>query len=393
MKYSLPRLSSPEQKGILTIRLIGLVFSLTMLGAQAAEAVYPASDIITGITFDQAGPSNLVPGNAVRAADSDNWAVTWADDDAQYTVYGDGIGFATENTLRASLGVVRLEGDVDRFRAFDVFKTGHKADGWNGKSVGIVSIDGTLWMFRNGDGSEAGALDQTELYRSRDKAHSWQFSNVAWHSKLNASKGDGIIFSPTFLQFGRDYQGARDQFVYVYAPRQTRSVSDNPWDVQRPGQILLLRVPRNKLADQTAYEYLSGFDDRGSPTWSNSDQEASPVFEDSPNGVMRTSVSYNQPLGRYLLCTQQVSRFADKDYHIGLYEAPEPWGPWKTVLFQNPQQLSPSLNTGAKTVFWNFSNKWLSADGKQFVMVYTGPGADEWGSIRGTFITRKPTNP
>ena len=62
----------------------------------------------------------------------------------------------------------------------------------------------------------------------------------------------------------------------------------------------------------------------------------------------------------------------------------EPWGPWRTVLFDNASAVGPGLNTGTKTVYWNFSNKWLSADGKDFVLVYTGDGQDEWGTVQGT---------
>jgi hypothetical protein len=102
---------------------------------------------------------------------------------------------------------------------------------------------------------------------------------------------------------------------------------------------------------------------------------------------MRTSVSYNAGLGRYMLTTQQVNRFKTDDYHIGIYEAPEPWGPWRTVLFNNPLNVGPGLNKSDKTVYWNFSNKWLSSDGKEFVMVYTGPGRDQWGTVEGRFVT------
>jgi hypothetical protein len=101
---------------------------------------------------------------------------------------------------------------------------------------------------------------------------------------------------------------------------------------------------------------------------------------------MRTSVSFNAGLGRYILTTQQVSRLKKENYHIGIYEAPEPWGPWHTILFNNPNNVGPELNNDTKTVYWNFSNKWLSSDGKKFVMVYTGPGRDQWGTVQGQFI-------
>ena len=49
----------------------------------------------------------------LRAAEgSDNWPVTWSDDDHQYAVWGDGGGFeGNESDGRASFGVARIEGD------------------------------------------------------------------------------------------------------------------------------------------------------------------------------------------------------------------------------------------------------------------------------------------
>ncbi|MCA9598338.1 MAG: hypothetical protein KC776_33730 [Myxococcales bacterium] len=38
--------------------------------------------------------------------------------------------------------------------------------------------------------------------------------------------------------------------------------------------------------------------------------------------------------------------------------------------------------------FWNFSNKWLSADGKDFVLVFSGIGDnDSWNTVQGSFTT------
>jgi hypothetical protein len=40
----------------------------------------------------------------------------------------------------------------------------------------------------------------------------------------------------------------------------------------------------------------------------------------------------------------------------------------------------------ASTFFWNFSNKWLSSDGRDFVLVFTGVGSnDSWNTVHGTF--------
>ena len=56
------------------------------------------------MTFDAASHRRAAEG-------SDNWPVTWSDDDHQYAVWGDGGGFnGTESDGRASFGVARIEG-------------------------------------------------------------------------------------------------------------------------------------------------------------------------------------------------------------------------------------------------------------------------------------------
>ena len=58
---------------------------------------YPPSAVIRGGSF--APEESIVR----RAIDSDNWPMTWGDDDAQYTSYGDGFGF--EPFLKGSRGL------------------------------------------------------------------------------------------------------------------------------------------------------------------------------------------------------------------------------------------------------------------------------------------------
>ncbi|MBU1191598.1 MAG: DUF4185 domain-containing protein [Gammaproteobacteria bacterium] len=371
------------KRSVLKVCLAGIMTTL----AVAVHGVpnYPPSTAITGMSFDMATLRNVTPGNNVAADESDNWTITWADDDHQYTSFGDGEGFRTTNTVRASLGVGRIEGDKDNYSAFDVFKVGKETGGCGGKSVGILAVDGELYLLRAGSSSNSSAFQRTELFKSTDKGKSWSATGVIWANK-DFTGSDGF-FSPSFLQFGKDYAGARDEFVYIYAPEETISVDEDAWNVQVPGKIALIRVPKVSMTDKNTYEYFTGLDVGGNALWASDINSRAPVFEDPVNGVMRTSVSYNPGLGRYLLITQQVNRFRNSDFHIGVYEAPDPWGPWQTVLFGNAELTGPGLNTGSKSVYWNFSNKWLSPDGKNFVMVYTGPGPDEWGTVEGAFLT------
>ncbi|MHC4541614.1 MAG: hypothetical protein ACYS74_17835, partial [Planctomycetota bacterium] len=51
-----------------------------------AGAPYPQSSHITGISWNMGTLRNFAPY-------SDNWCITWADNDHQYTSWGDGGGF------------------------------------------------------------------------------------------------------------------------------------------------------------------------------------------------------------------------------------------------------------------------------------------------------------
>lgn len=353
--------------------------------AQSPTPPYPPSEAVTGISFDPSTLIELAPG-------SDNWAITWAADDHQYTSWGDGGGFGgTDGNGRVTMGIARIEGPKENYVGVNVWG-GANAENpatFPGKSYGILGVDGKLYLWRSGSGTADAVFDFQELFVSEDSGASWTSTAVEFgRADFQGSLG---FFTPAFLQFGRDYAGSRDDFIYSYAPENKTDV----WEVQKPGEISLLRVHRDSIADPQAWEFFAGLSD-GTPSWTSELNGRQPVFSDPMNGVMRTSVSYNPGLDRYFLITQQVSRFKGGNGHIGIYDAPNPWGPWTTVLFANPWEIGlqdDDLLNASKTVYWNFANKWLSADGRNFVLVYTGAGSDNWGTVEGTFAVPEPDAP
>lgn len=381
----------------LSVLLIRALLITTSTPA-APHAVHPQSDYITGISFHLDTVRHCAPGNGKCAYESDNWTVTWADDDHQYTSWGDGGGFGGGNhTGRVSMGVARIEGGKDHYSAYNLNGGVDPESGtatWpddgvkGGKSYGIIALDlseyggrrGTLYLFRAGWKSGIDMFEQTELWKSTDHSLNWSYTGVRW--TFNGTTG---FFCPTFCQFGRDYEGG-GEYVYIYVPEVTRSVSSDLWNVQKPGRISLIRCKKQTLEELSRYQYFAGLNKDGNPAWSDRVDDRKPVFRDNENGVMRTSVIYNRGIGRYILITQQVSRHHHEKGHIGIYESSKPWGAWKTVLFANPWSIGLNqVDQKKKTVYWNISSKWLSADGKRFVLVYTGPSSDQWGTVEGTF--------
>ncbi|MCG6873189.1 MAG: DUF4185 domain-containing protein [Gammaproteobacteria bacterium] len=335
------------------------------------EPVYPPSPVVAAIHFDIGSVRSEAPG-------SDNWAITWADDGTQYATWGDGGGFGGTNTRgRVSLGVARIRGGPRDYTGENLWggsTAAHPAT-FEGKSYGLLAVNSALYLWRTGAASDDSAFAIQELYRSLDDGASWQPTGVRFaRDDFPNRRG---FFALTFLQFGKNNSAARDGFVYAYAPEN----QDNDWNVQVPGQIALLRAPVTGLTNRGAWQFFAGLDTHGKPAWASQPEKREPVFADPENGVMRTSVSYNPGLGRYFLITQQVSRYLLRNGHMGIYDAPEPWGPWSTVQLANPWCLG--LQKGWKSVYWNFSPAWLSSDGTRFVLVYTGD--DNWSTVEGEF--------
>ena len=102
------------------MRMAGLlVWSLTSIAVAATKPPYPPSPLIRDVRFDFSTLDRRAPG-------SDNWPLTWADDDRQYAAWGDGGGFGgTNRDGRVGLGVARVQGTADAYRGVNV---------WGGKN-------------------------------------------------------------------------------------------------------------------------------------------------------------------------------------------------------------------------------------------------------------------
>ncbi|MGD9201233.1 MAG: T9SS type A sorting domain-containing protein [Chitinispirillia bacterium] len=300
------------------------------------------------------------------AQGSDNWAITWADDDNQYATWGDGWGFE-EGGSKTSLGVSKISGSFENYIGTDTWRNGY------GKSYGIICIQGILYMWY-GPGSNTTSYKWTRITKSTDYGESW--TDASW--QFNKSSN---LVMPTICNFGQDYNGARDDYVYTYFIR----LQGNPTslNVHKPGKIDLARVQKDHMMDSTYYEFVTGFDGNGNPIWDGNYNNCVAVFED-PDGVgWCFSVIYNAGLKRYILCTEHSSSF---HANFGFFEASEPWGPWKTIKYYNNWGSGSDISNASKSFYGNFSNKWTSADGKDFVFVCSGIGdMDSWNVIKGSF--------
>jgi CubicO group peptidase (beta-lactamase class C family) len=292
-----------------------------------------------------------------RAPGSDNWPITWGDDNALYTAYGDGNGFKPFLPEKLSLGFARVKGSPVEIVGENIRSSSGEqmGDGPSGrKASGLLMIDGTLLMWVRNAGN-------SQLAWSTDHAKNWTWSD--W--KFTESFG-----CPSFLNFGRDYTGARDNFVYIYSP-DTNTAYD-PAD-----RLVLARVPKERIRDRDAYEFFVRVESDGNVVWSRDIADRGAVFS-NPRAVCRSHITYNPALKRYLLTMIGPGGDARFAGGLGVYDAPEPWGPWTTAFYTDAWDVGPGESA-------SFPSKWLAAGGRSAWLAFSGD--DSFSIRRATFVS------
>ncbi len=305
-------------------------------------APYPPSPVFAGIRFDKATWVRAAPG-------SDQFGTTWASDGNLYTAWGDGGGFGGTNRRgRVSLGVARIRGIPPHWRARNVWGGVAPASVQKpilGKTAGgVLAAAGVLYLYV----VEQGVWTRNHLWKSADFGRTWQDLGLLFHEAGAAFANVGIV------QFGPGYSGARDGFVYGY--------SEKPFKTG----LALFRVPKERLADRAAYRFFAGLDAAGAPRWTADIARQAPVFQDPRWTEWGVTCAYHPVYRRYLL---SVRHHGDSG-EWGLFDAPEPWGPWTTVGYgsdfpawtwrPDPHGASP----GRPAWMHTFPVKWMAADGR-----------------------------
>ncbi len=331
----------------ISLAIVGILWILLAIPAsaqvsrKAASAVpYPASPVIKAFSVE---PQRLSLG------DGDNWPITWADDGDLYTVYCDGKGFGG-GSGSTSMSLAKITGSPPNIKGENIASaTGHKTGGGaeGRKASGLLMVDGVLFMWvrnlkKDGTGSS--------LAWSKDHAQTWTWAEWSFTD----------IGYPVWMNAGRHYAAARDQYAYLYSP-------DTPSAYKTVDHILLARVPKDKMAHKDAYEFFAGLDGGGKPRWSTDFQASQPVFTE-PGHCYRPEVIYNPGLKRYLLCTATSGSkqwCGTEEKYLGIFDAPTPWGPWTVVKRigdwgGEENRFQPRIPA-----------KWISQDGKSIYLLYS----------------------
>ena len=194
-------------------------------------APYGPSPVIASIDF--APPETVVR----RAKGCDNFPVTWSDDGALYTTWGDGWGFQPKVADKLSLGLARVTGTPSDFVGQNVRSPSIEQYGggrFGKKGWGILSVDGTLYLWMGHADRKGG---QAQLAWSEDHGATWTCAD--WRFPQFGLVG--------LINFGKDYAGARDRYVYAYS--HDGPLADGPAD-----QFILMRVDRQRVRDRSAYD-------------------------------------------------------------------------------------------------------------------------------------------
>jgi hypothetical protein len=205
----------------------------------------------------------------------------------------------------------------------------------------MLMVNGVLYMWTRNAGN-------SQLAWSTDHARTWTWSD--W--KFTKSFG-----CPGFVNFGRNYAGGRDNYVYIYS-------HDSDSAYVAADRMVLARVSSDQIRNRNAYEFFNAFGRDQQPLWTKDIDERGAVFE-KPGGCYRSGMTFNPGLRRYLwsqIGPDKDSRFAGG---LSVYDASEPWGPWTTVYFTDRWDIGPGETA-------SFPVKWMSADGRTVHLVFSG---------------------
>ncbi len=318
-------------------------------GTDKEELPYPLSEIITGFQIDT---------GRISIGHGDNWANTWTNMDEVFAFFTDGTGFGTY-TLEPSSAPVIITGSPPDIEGEDLGVTIDQltdfGGGKNGKKVcGLVMIRDTLYAWvRNLNLPDSPKGTGSALIYSGDEGKTWLWADWNWPD----------IGYPVWLNAGKNYTEAQDEYAYFIAPDGPSAYADYP-------DMIMGRVKVTEILDKKNYRFYSRSDEN-EIRW-GSYVSRTPVFTD-PAGCFRPNLVYNPGIKKYLLST--CSPYGEWKWwaninpyripHLGIFESDNPWGPWKTVYYEkdwgNPEnRFAP-----------NIPSKWISEDGTSFYLLYS----------------------
>lgn len=327
----------------------------------------------------------------------DNWHMTWANNDKQYVGLCDGSGWPDIpgyngkpynsrvyciNGTPPGLNFEHLPGYPDL--CSEEFPNFSRYYGF-----GILALDGQIYQFLSTSNHPFSLPEPrfagAKLIYSPDNGQTWrnqEGSPVLWEKWEERSHENMVFFFEpgdafsllTILQMGKNYRFNTDGFIYVYAPNGNTEGTMN--------QLVMFRVRKDRILDRSAYEFFAGRNPEGTARWVKDIKDRG-VVHTFPSGWVNTkihpyawhpSVVYNAPLGVYLMANWGMGCSADgmwfgKPSYLGLWTAPQPWGPWSQI--HEETEWMPTGDHKERAYQPQIAPKWIARDGKSLWLVFT----------------------
>jgi len=307
----------------------------------------------------------------------DSFPLTWANDDAIYTSSGDPIWH----------GCIKDDGlDFEKFEGFPPYYRisrvndmyNYRGGGGSGpKPSGMICIGGVLYFsVQNLLGSKPPAHGEKCQHGSDAHIIVSRDHGKTWSPGLHEIKEKGPMFpgnlfgGPTFINYGKDNEGARDEYVYA--------VSGDQWD--NGSELRLGRVPADRITEKEAWEWVCNTNGSQLPMWSKDLGKSTPILRWDRHLSIPDMV-YLGGIKRYLLLTWRLHEdFAPKGTDLIILESPEPWGPFSLVHFENWEDEIRTPYSPRIPLKWMdpdglsgwilHSGNWMSPDDQGFASYY-----------------------
>ncbi|MEM7126238.1 MAG: hypothetical protein AAF702_07915 [Chloroflexota bacterium] len=311
------------------------------------------------------------PTNSMRCAadESDNFVLTWTADNIIYSSYGDGYGVRPYQQEKLSMGFIEITGSAIDFDGENDLENSLEtsarpdAQGRKGlKASGLISIDGVFYIWLrnvNRDGRWCQVARSYDGGRNWDRA-SWTFQEFGFCGFVNFGQ-DNAMPQAVAEKHGN--------YAYMYTHDEVSASAYHVGD-----GFIMARVPKDRIMDRGAYEFfLSRATDNTSANWT---PDINVILENNNRRVFRhndsaarSTIIYNPGLARYFWWQGYRNHGDNSDERLsggfGVYDAPEPWGPWTTVYNVDNWDWGPGdLGT--------FPIKWISEDGLTMYLLFSG---------------------
>jgi hypothetical protein len=258
----------------------------------------------------------------------DTFPMTWADDDEIYTSAGDPLW--GEST--SGLDIEKISGPAENYK---IHKVNQMNDylGWGGnglKPSGMICVENILYLaFQNLLLSKKPAYGLISQHGSDAQIVYSSVKGLFFTPALNTIKSPmfpGNHFGgPAFINFGKNNENAFDDFIYA--------VSSDQWD--NGSNLRLGRVPKERIAEPTAWQWVCSFDLDGHPVWGYCLEDSIPILS-LYRWISLPEMVYLAEINRYLLLTWHLHEDFSPDSGTDLLvlESPSPWGPFSFVHYE-----------------------------------------------------------